>query len=372
MAITYPVSTPTSIGIANVELTATNAVAVSRSPFTFSQQVHTYPGQMWSATVSIPPVRKDLAEPWVAFLLSLRGQTGTFLLGDPNNTTPRGTALSFRKNLLSFTEQFDQWFRTSFASVSANTHTAPDGFVTADTLEKTEGTFVYFIRKGNTVSGETYTASIYLKQGTAATTVLRAYKNVVEGSNLVGGALTVDWSNPSATGVSVGDGWYRFSMTVTAIDEGVNLLVYPAGTGVDTGTVIAWGAQLEQGSAATDYQPIASSYGPFVKGVGQTGGTLLVDGASPSETGYLLAGDYIQLGSGSSSTLHKVLVDVDTNEAGDATLEIWPGIRNAPADNAVVSVADCKGVFRLSSNNQSWSINDNSAYGIQFECMEVV
>jgi hypothetical protein len=372
MALVFPLSTPTTIGIASIELTATNAVAVSRSPFTFSQQVHTYPGQMWSASVTIPPLRKEFVEPWVAMLLGLRGQTGTFLLGDPNNVAPRGTALSFKKNLLTFSEQFDQWFAISGTSIASNTHAAPDGFITADTLEKTEGTFVYFIRKGNTVSGETYTASIYLKQGTATTTVLRAYKNVIEGPNLVGGALNIDWSNPSATGVFVGDGWYRFSMTVTAIDEGVNLLVYPAGTNVDTGTVIAWGAQLELGSTATDYQPIADDYGPFVKGAGQTGGTLLVDGASPDEEGFLLAGDYIQLGSGSSATLHKVLVDVDTNEAGEATLEIWPGIRTAPADNAVVSVADCKGVFRLATNQQSWSINDSSAYGLQFDCMEAI
>ena len=94
MAISYPINTPTSIGIAQVELSATNAVAVSRSPFTFATQVHAYSGEMWSATVTIPTVLKDLAEPWVGFLLSLRGQYGTFLLGDPNNTTPRGTATS--------------------------------------------------------------------------------------------------------------------------------------------------------------------------------------------------------------------------------------------------------------------------------------
>lgn len=92
MAISYPVSTPTDIGIAEIQLTATNAIAVSRSPFTFATQVHAYSGEMWSASVTIPPVRKDLAEPWVAFLLSLRGQYGTFLLGDPNMTEPQGTA----------------------------------------------------------------------------------------------------------------------------------------------------------------------------------------------------------------------------------------------------------------------------------------
>ena len=90
MAITYPLSTPTSIGIASVTLSANNAVAVSQSPFTFKQQIVAHQGQQWSASVSIPSVRKDLAEPWVSFLMSLKGQAGTFLLGDPNRKAPQG------------------------------------------------------------------------------------------------------------------------------------------------------------------------------------------------------------------------------------------------------------------------------------------
>jgi hypothetical protein len=206
MALVFPLSTPTTIGIASIELTAANAVAVSRSPFTFSQQVHTYPGQMWLASVTIPPLRKEFVEPWVAMLLGLRGQTGTFLLGDPNNVAPRGVA---------------------------------------------------------------------------------------------------------------------------------------------TGT-------------------------PLVKGAGQTGGTLEIDGATVSTTGWLKAGDYIQLGAAASATLHKVLLDADSDASGNVTLEIWPYIRTAPADNAPVTVNDCKGVFRLATNQQSWSINDSSAYGLQFDCMEAI
>lgn len=94
MALTYPLSLPTDSGIAAIKLSAANAVAVSRSPFTFATQVHAYDGEMWSASVTLPTYRKDLADPWVAFLLSLRGQYGTFLLGDPDKAAPRGTATS--------------------------------------------------------------------------------------------------------------------------------------------------------------------------------------------------------------------------------------------------------------------------------------
>ena len=94
MAISYPLALPTSIGIAEITLSANNAVAISQSPFTFQQQIIRHPGQRWTASISIPPVRRDLAEPWVAFLLAMNGPVGTFLLGDPNGKAPRGTATS--------------------------------------------------------------------------------------------------------------------------------------------------------------------------------------------------------------------------------------------------------------------------------------
>jgi hypothetical protein len=94
LAISYPLNTPTNIGIANITLMAENAVAISQSPFTFQQQVVAHPGQRWAASISLPPMKRQDAESWVAFLLSLYGQVGTFLLSDPNCPAPRGTATS--------------------------------------------------------------------------------------------------------------------------------------------------------------------------------------------------------------------------------------------------------------------------------------
>jgi hypothetical protein len=94
LAIAYPINTPTNIGIANITFMAESAVAISQSPFTFQQQVVAHPGQRWAASISLPPMKRQDAEPWVAFLLSLYGQVGTFLLSDPNCPAPRGTATS--------------------------------------------------------------------------------------------------------------------------------------------------------------------------------------------------------------------------------------------------------------------------------------
>ena len=108
------------------------------------------------------------------------------------------------------------------------------------------------------------------------------------------------------------------------------------------------------------YQSIYDAYGPYV------------NGASPNEVGYLIAGDYIQLGSGVTSTLHKVLTSVDTNNLGQGTIELWPSIRTAPADNATITLANPVGRFRLASNTASWEINNISSYGITFDCVEAI
>ena len=94
MAISYPLSLPTNIGMASIELRAKNTVAVSSSPFTYKQTVYAYDGQMWEADVTLPPMNRDDAESWIAFLMSLKGRYGTFLLNDPSATTRRGTATS--------------------------------------------------------------------------------------------------------------------------------------------------------------------------------------------------------------------------------------------------------------------------------------
>lgn len=94
MAISYPLSLPTTAGIARVTMGMKQASISSGSPFTFKRQVFAYPGKMWTASVSLPPGDRDDMAPWVAFLASLKGVEGSFLLGDPNYATARGTVSS--------------------------------------------------------------------------------------------------------------------------------------------------------------------------------------------------------------------------------------------------------------------------------------
>lgn len=95
MSISYPLTAPVdTIGLAQIQITPRNAVAISRSPFTFSTQVHAYSGQAWDANVTIANCKREEASEWTSFLTALRGQFGTFLLGDPDGASPQGTSTS--------------------------------------------------------------------------------------------------------------------------------------------------------------------------------------------------------------------------------------------------------------------------------------
>lgn len=205
MAYTYPLTFP-SIGIKSINIRARTVVGASASPFTGQQQVYKHQGQWWEMEVTMPPMKRDEAEQVAAFLLKMNGKYGTFLLGDPANTSPRG---------------------------------------------------------------------------------------------------------------------------------------------VGTGT-------------------------PLVSGGSQTGDQLLTDGWTTSTTGILKAGDWIQLGTGSATRLYKVLDDVNSDASGIATLNIFPSLRQSPADNAEVVVSSPKGQWRLATNETNFSIDEASIYGITFACVEAL
>lgn len=203
MAINYPVSFP-AVGIRSMTIRARSVVGLNASPFTGQQQVYRHQGQWWEAEVTLPPMKRADAEKVVAFLMKLNGRFGTFLLGDPANTSPRG---------------------------------------------------------------------------------------------------------------------------------------------VGTGT-------------------------PLVNGGSQTGDTLITDGWTPDTTGILLAGDWIQMGSGSNSRMYKVLDDVNSDAGGNATLTLWPNLRTPATDGDAIIVTNTQTTWRLSANEAEYNIDEASIYGITFACME--
>lgn len=111
---------------------------------------------------------------------------------------------------------------------------------------------------------------------------------------------------------------------------------------------------------------------PLVDGGGQTGNVLNTKGWSNSITGILKAGDYIQLGTGLSSSLHMVVATSNSDGTGKAGLYIEPALRTSPADNAPIIVTNAQGVFRLDQNDFSWSIQPGPVWRISFTAREAI
>ena len=111
---------------------------------------------------------------------------------------------------------------------------------------------------------------------------------------------------------------------------------------------------------------------PVINGASQTGDSVNIDGLPNSATGYLLAGDNINLGTGSGTELYKCVNDVNSDGSGLATVDIWPDLRSAPADGSAVVVANAKGLFRMASPQIEWAVDVRSIYGMALTFMDAL
>lgn len=120
-------------------------------------------------------------------------------------------------------------------------------------------------------------------------------------------------------------------------------------------------------------EPRGSALGtPVVDGAGQVGGSLATTGWQINENGVLLKGDYIEIGTLLLTRLYKVLNDVNADGSGDAAIDIWPDLQVSPGDSDPLTTTQAKGLFRLSSNEMPYSINEAMHYGIVIAAMSVV
>ena len=88
----YPLTLPTVTGVTTQNWGMERVVAVTESPFTNQEQVYEHEGAQWKATFTLPPMKKESAAIWLAFLMSLRGRRGTFKIGDQDRKTIQGVA----------------------------------------------------------------------------------------------------------------------------------------------------------------------------------------------------------------------------------------------------------------------------------------
>lgn len=91
--------------------------------------------------------------------------------------------------------------------------------------------------------------------------------------------------------------------------------------------------------------------------------TLTVDNGS----GSWAVGDYIQLGTGSNSKLHKI---TQVNSA--TSYEVFPLLRTNYPDNTTIIYSNAVGVFRLGNTTCEWSIDTAKKYGLNFSIFESI
>ncbi len=115
--------------------------------------------------------------------------------------------------------------------------------------------------------------------------------------------------------------------------------------------------------------PLGSGLGaPQVRGAGQTGKSLIVDGWTELETGLLLPGDYFEVG----GELKMVTAQVDSDSGGEAAVAFTPSLRASPVDNAALTLTNPRVTMMLSDDEQAaWDADRASVYGISFAGVEV-
>jgi len=232
----------------------------------------------WGAQLSVGPLPLDYTPTTSA---AVYGPRFDF---DPVTLAARGLLIEEqRTNLFTYSEQFDNaaWNKSA-VSATANAITSPDGSVTADLLSGDGTTSTHDIHQVPFTGATTVTASIYVKSSTSNFVYL-SINNIGNGTDYStvsfdvqnGIAGTVVNSGGFSGGVSsirsVGNGWYRVSLTATSnasynyvfvgLSNGINP-TYGSNGRVSISTsnsVYIWGAQVEVGSFATSYIPTLAS-----------------------------------------------------------------------------------------------------------------
>lgn len=90
------------------------------------------------------------------------------------------------------------------------------------------------------------------------------------------------------------------------------------------------------------------------------------NGWTASATNLLLPGDYIQVG----YRLHRVLDVVDADSGGNATISIWPSLRETSTNAEMLITTGAQGLFRLATNQRTWSADQTLLTSVSFQIQE--
>ena len=189
---------------------------------------------------------------------------------NPTTFEPLGVLVEEQRvNLLTYSEQFNNaaWTKSD-ATISANAVVAPDGTTTADKLVEAATTAAHAVYQTLTVTAVAHTFSVYLKAAERTWAYVRNPQAAAQGAwfDLSNGVVGTVEASITAAIQSVGNGWYRCSVTrtMTAGNDYPSVGTATADNissfaGDITKGIYVWGAQLEAGAFATSYVPTVAS-----------------------------------------------------------------------------------------------------------------
>ncbi len=231
--------------------------------------------ELWNKARSVPSLdlrfadNKSLVDATTGqnFVTFTRASSGTYV-------DSQGVIRTATTNLLLRSEEFDNasWTRTgvfAFGSGSiTNAAISPNGTLTADLItEDTSVSSLHRLNRGSlTVAAVSNTVSIYAKRANGIRNI-EINANALTNARAVfdlGSGTVGEVSSGTASIQSVGDGWYRCSVTGVSAGGTSTLFIHISTgtttasstyTGDGTSGIYLWGAQLEQSSTVGEYIP---------------------------------------------------------------------------------------------------------------------
>jgi len=283
-------------------------------------------------------------------------------------------------NLLLRFQEIDSapWSSDGIGSVTADNTTAPDGTATAEKIAEDTNNQRHIRYQQITGAPGTYTASVYLKNGDRQYALITWETSSADGYavnvDLSGGTITdsktTGATSTSSTITSIGNGWYRVTLTATFsgsnafFEIGLSNSATPSYTNLNVayvGTskfIYAWGAQAETGTVATSPIPTFAATVTRAKDIvskvgtafplSQTVGTVTWQGLVNPATG---TPTLWEVGDGTTNELYR-----GYNNAGTSQMKVIDsGVSQADfaaGSNATISAATA---FK---SGYAWAVND--------------